>query len=106
MSRLVQHAREHLDFRRHCLELMRDAAECGDLPWREIACLADELRVTEGLPQVYGTKFEPAGGSLAPRPVEDPEDGGHRRAALGVEPLADHTDRIRRRFPLTGGEAS
>ncbi|MFJ9887069.1 DUF4135 domain-containing protein [Streptomyces sp. NPDC091287] len=105
-SRLVQHAREHLDFRRHCLELMRDAAERGDLPWREIAYLTDELRVTDGLPQVYGTKFEPVGGVLVPWPVEDPEDVDHRRAALGMEPLADHTDRIRRRFPLTGREAS
>ncbi|MFB8219314.1 DUF4135 domain-containing protein [Streptomyces anulatus] len=105
-SRLVQHAREHLDFRRHCLELMRDAAERGDLPWREIAYLTDELRVTDGLPQVYGTKFEPVDGVLVPWPVEDPQDVDRRRAALGMEPLADHTDRIRRRFPLTGREAS
>ncbi|MFE9696355.1 DUF4135 domain-containing protein [Streptomyces sp. NPDC006270] len=108
-SRLLQHARDHLDFRRHCLELMRDAAERGDLPWREVAYLTDELRVTEGLPQVYGTKFEPVGGVLVPWPVEDPGDVDHRRAALGMEPLADHTDRIRRRFPLenarpAGGE--
>ncbi|MFD5344122.1 DUF4135 domain-containing protein [Streptomyces anulatus] len=105
-SRLVQHAREHLDFRRHCLELMRDAAGRGDLPWREVACLTDELRVTDGLPQVYGTKFEPVGGVLVPWPVEDPEGVDRRRAALGMEPLADHTDRIRRRFPLTGRDAS
>ncbi|MFD3981922.1 DUF4135 domain-containing protein [Streptomyces griseus] len=105
-SRLVQHAREHLDFRRHCLELMRDAAERGDLPWREIAYLTDELRVTDGHPQVYGTKFEPVDGVLVPWPVEDPQDVDRRRAALGMEPLAEHTDRIRRRFPLTGREAS
>ncbi|MFJ6613893.1 DUF4135 domain-containing protein [Streptomyces sp. NPDC091289] len=103
-SRLVQHAREHLDFRRHCLELMRDAAGRGDLPWREVAYLTDELRVTDGLPQVYGTKFEPVGGVLVPWPVEDPEEVDRRRAALGMEPLADHTDRIRRRFPLEGTE--
>ncbi|WNF25611.1 DUF4135 domain-containing protein [Streptomyces sp. C11-1] len=101
-SRLVQHAREHLEFRKHCLELMRQAAEGGDLPWREVAYLTDELRLAEGLPQVYGTRFEPVGGELVPWPVEDPEGVDRRRAALGMEPLAEHTDRIRRRFPLGG----
>ncbi|MFI7329161.1 DUF4135 domain-containing protein [Streptomyces rubiginosohelvolus] len=99
-SRLVQHTRKHLDFRRHCLELMRDAAERRDLPWREVAYLTDGLRVDEGRPQVYGTKFEPVAGELVPWPIEEPEQVDRRRAALGMEPLADHTDRIRRRFPL------
>ncbi|RUP64540.1 hypothetical protein SSPNP10_29650 [Streptomyces sp. NP10] len=99
-SRLVQHARENLDFRHRCLELMRDAAERRDLPWREVAYLTDELRVDQGRPQVYGTKFEPVAGELVPWPVEEPEQVDRRRAALGMEPLADHTDRIRRRFPL------
>ncbi|MEU6718914.1 DUF4135 domain-containing protein [Nonomuraea sp. NPDC046802] len=105
-SRLVQHAREHLDFRRHCLDLMRQAAAGGDLPWREVAYLTDELRLADGLPQVYGTKFEPVAGKLVPCPIEDPDDVNHRRAAMGMEPLADYTDRIRQRFPLTGREAS
>ncbi len=98
-SRLVQHADGHLDFRRHCLDLMRQAAESGDLPWRDVAYMTDALRIDEGRPQVYGTKFEPVEGRLEPCPVEDPENVDHRRAELGMEPLADHTDRIRRRFP-------
>ncbi|MEU7861622.1 DUF4135 domain-containing protein [Nonomuraea sp. NPDC049141] len=105
-SRLVQHTRGHLDFRRHCLELMRQAAAGGDLPWREVAYLTDELRLADGLPQVYGTKFEPVAGTLVPCPIEEPDDVDHRRAAMGMEPLADYTDRIRQRFPLTGKEAS
>lgn len=105
-SRLVQHAREHLDFRRHCLELMRQAAERRDLPWREVAYLTDELRLADGLPQVYGTKFEPVAGELVPCPIEAPDDVDHRRAAMGLEPLADYTNRIRQRFPLPGRKAS
>ncbi|MEU2146151.1 DUF6624 domain-containing protein, partial [Streptomyces globisporus] len=58
------------------------------------------LCVDEGRPQVYGTKFEPVAGELVPWPIEEPEQVDRRRAALGMEPLADHTDRIRRRFPL------
>ncbi|MFE0874250.1 DUF6624 domain-containing protein [Streptomyces smyrnaeus] len=105
-SRLVQHAREHLDFRRHCLELMRQAAAGGDLPWREVAYLTDELRLAEGRPQVYGTKFEPVAGELVPCPIEEPDGVDRRRAAMGMEPLAEHTERIRSRFPLAGREAS
>ncbi|UBU09015.1 type 2 lantipeptide synthetase LanM [Nonomuraea gerenzanensis] len=100
-SRLVQHASGHLDFRRHCLELMRQAAAGGDLPWREVAYLTDELRLADGLPQLYGTKFEPVAGRLVPCPIEEPDGVDHRRAAMGLEPMADYTNRIRQRFPLT-----
>jgi hypothetical protein len=105
-SRLVQHAREHLNFRRYCLELMRQAAADGDLPWREVAYLTDELRLADGLPQVYGTKFEPVAGELVPCAIEEPDDVDRRRAAMGMEPLAGSTHRVRQRFPLTGREAS
>ncbi|UUU22841.1 type 2 lanthipeptide synthetase LanM [Streptomyces sp. DSM 40750] len=105
-SRLVQHARDHLDFRRHCLELMRQAAADGDLPWREVASLTDELRLADGLPQVYGTKFEPVAGELVPYRIEEPDDVDRRRASMGMEPLAEYADRIRQRFPLAGREAS
>ncbi|WP_189782896.1 DUF6624 domain-containing protein [Streptomyces capitiformicae] len=105
-SRLVQHARDHLDFRRHCLELMRQAAANGDLPWREVASLTDELCLADGLPQVYGTKFEPVAGKLVPYRIEEPGDVDRRRASMGMEPLAEYADRIRQRFPLTRREAS
>ncbi|MFF9566857.1 DUF4135 domain-containing protein [Streptomyces sp. NPDC014685] len=105
-SRLVQHARDHLDFRRHCLELMRRAAAGGDLPWREVASLTDELCIADGLPQVYGTKFERVDGELVPYRIGDPDHVDRRRASMGMEPLAQYTERIRQRFPLTGREAS
>ncbi|OEV04684.1 DUF4135 domain-containing protein [Streptomyces oceani] len=105
-SRLVQHAREHLPFRRHCLALMRQAATDRALPWREVAYLTDELRLAEGRPQLYGTKFEPVAGKLEPCPIEEPEEVDHRRAEMGMEPLARHTERARQRFPLAGREAS
>ncbi|MFB7955695.1 DUF4135 domain-containing protein [Streptomyces sp. NPDC056045] len=105
-SRLVQHARDHLDFRRHCLELMRRAAAGGDLPWREVASLTDELCIADGLPQVYGTKFEPVNGELVPYRIGEPDDVDRRRASMGMEPLAEYAERIRQRFPLTGRETS
>ncbi|MET7640723.1 DUF4135 domain-containing protein [Streptomyces sp. NPDC005438] len=104
-SRLVQHAREHLEFRQRCLELMRECAAGGDLPWRDVAYLTDELRLAEGQPQWYGTRFEPVNGRLVPCPIAEPERVDHRRARMGMEPLADHIERVRQRFPLAGSEA-
>ncbi|QNP76209.1 DUF4135 domain-containing protein [Streptomyces roseirectus] len=101
-SRLVQHAEGHRDLRHHCLDLMRQAAEKGDVPLRDVAYLTDALRIDDGRPQVYGTKFEPVAGRLEPCPVEDPDHVDHRRAAMGLDTLADHTARIRQRFPHPG----
>lgn len=98
-SRLVQHATGELDFRRHCLELVRAAAERGDVPRREVAYLTDTIRLAEGRPQVYGTKFERVGGRLRPRPLEEPDSVDQRRAALGMEALERYAERLRERFP-------
>lgn len=97
-SRLVQHTSEHLGFRKHCLRLMREAAETGDMPWREVAYLTDALRLDDGQPQVYGTKFHRVDGNLVPCPLEAPDEVDERRAAMGMEPLARHADLIRQRF--------
>lgn len=99
-GRLVQHARGRLPFRWDCLELVRQAAEAGELPRREIAYLTDALRLAEDRPQWYGTKFERVGDTLQPCPIEAPEQVDARRAELGLEPLAQYAERLRATFPL------
>jgi hypothetical protein len=103
--RLVQHASGDLDFRKHCLELVREAANNGDMPRRDIAYLTDVLRLAEGLPQLYGTKFDRAGDRLEPYPIDDPEEVDARRAALGMEPLARYALRVRASYPLRPNRA-
>ncbi|MEO3755597.1 DUF4135 domain-containing protein [Streptomyces sp. B6B3] len=99
--RLVQHARGEVAFRTSCLELIRRAAEAGDMPPREIAYVTDALRLAEERPQLYGTKFERVGDLLRPCPIEDPERVDERRAGLGLEPLARYARRVRETFPLS-----
>jgi hypothetical protein len=94
-----------LDFRKHCLELVREAANNGDMPRRDIAYLTDVLRLAEGLPQLYGTKFDRAGDRLEPYPIDDPEEVDARRAALGMEPLARYALRVRASYPLRPNRA-
>ncbi|WP_328459330.1 DUF4135 domain-containing protein [Streptomyces sp. NBC_00448] len=99
-ARLLQHATGELDFRKQCLELMRAAARKGGAPWEEVARLTDALRLAEGLPQVYGTKFADVGGVLEPCAIEDADGVDDRRAALGLESLHAYTERVRTRFGM------
>lgn len=103
--RLVQHLEGQLPFQRRCLELVRAAATAGDLPWSHLAYLTDTVRLSEGKPQVYGTKFRPEAGRLVPFPIETPDQVDDRRAAMGLEPLESYARRLRRRFPLGSHEA-
>ena len=105
-SRLLQHADGHLAFRKRCLTLMRRAAKAGDVPWREVAYVTDALRLAEGRPQRYGTKFERVGTDLVPCAIEAAAKVDERREKMGLEPLAAYAERLRERFPLTGAEAS
>jgi hypothetical protein len=97
-ARLVQHARRDTAFQRHCLRLLRRAAERGDAPWHQVAYLTDALRVATGRRQVYGTKFHRRDGALVPLPIERATSVDRRRAEVGLPPLAIYARQIRRTF--------
>ncbi|MFJ1614494.1 DUF4135 domain-containing protein [Streptomyces sp. NPDC088249] len=98
--RLVQHAEGPADLLRECLARMEQAAAEGDIPWRHVAYTTDAIRLGEGSPQLYGTKFRRGAGGLEPCPIEDPGAVDERRRRLGMEPLARYAVRLRRRFPV------
>ncbi|MFD5583472.1 DUF4135 domain-containing protein [Streptomyces sp. NPDC127063] len=101
--RLVQHAEGPLGFQYECLDLVEQAAGDGDLPWRQVAYVTDALRVHEGRPQVYGTKFRMREGELEPCPIEQPDRVDALRRSLGMEPLARYAARLRRRYQSPAG---
>jgi hypothetical protein len=84
---LVQHADHDLAFQKTCLTLLESAVQRGDAQPRQLAYLIDRIRVAEGLPQVYGTQFH---GQAEPLPIENEAKVDERRAAMGLEPLADY----------------
>jgi hypothetical protein len=96
--RLIQHVEHDDAFRWHCLELVREAAERGDLPLHHVAYLTDALRIGAGQHQLYGTKFHRDGDALVPLPIERARGVDRRRAALGLPPLAAYARQVRRRF--------
>ena len=93
---ILQHAIGQPALLRRGLELLRQAAARGEAPAAQVALLDDRIRTLEGRPQVYGTQHDwDARGQLSPLSVEDPASVEERRRAVGLEPLADQTARLR-----------
>jgi hypothetical protein len=85
---LVQHA--PAEFQEQCLPLLEEAAGRGDASPRDVAYLKDRVLLHRGEPQLYGTQYMIRDGVLTLWTVQDPEGLDERRAALGLEPEAQH----------------
>jgi hypothetical protein len=69
---------------------MEQAADSGLVDPAHVAYLADRVRMKEGRPQLYGTQLRERDGRLVPFPIEDEERVDHRRARVGMPPLAEY----------------
>lgn len=99
---LAQHAPDDLEFMQRCLELMRQAAP-GEVKLSNIALLDDRVRIIQGRPQRYGTQFRDLGNGWEPFPIEDPERVDERRAAMGLDTVAEDVARVRKRYSEAAG---
>ncbi len=100
---VLQHAIGNPGLQRRGLELLRQAAEKGEIPYLQIAYLDDRIRFFEGRPQLYGTQFDwDAGGELSPYPIEDLEKVDERRASVGLGPLAERIRQLREEAARSG----
>lgn len=100
--RLLQHAHGPREFQERCLRLIGAAAATGDMTRRDVAYLTDTLRLADGRPQLFGTKFQGEDGRLVPFPIERPDRVNERRRHMGMEDIGRYARRLRRRFPLPG----
>jgi hypothetical protein len=93
---IVQHAIGSAAVMRQGLAFLSAAAERGEAEWWRVAQLDDRIRVLEGRPQRYGTQHDwDDRGELSPQPIEDATGVHARRDAVGLEPLAAQTERLR-----------
>ena len=92
---LTQHADMDPAFQREALSLMAVAVAESEAPAREFAYLTDRVRLHAGELQVYGTQLDVVDGVPTPFEMEDPDGVDARRAAVGLEPLADYIDFFR-----------
>ncbi|MBW4699886.1 MAG: hypothetical protein KME03_18705 [Aphanocapsa lilacina HA4352-LM1] len=100
---LLQHAIGFPDLQRSALGLLQQAVAASEAAPLHAAMLEDRLCTFEGRPQRFGTQFDwDAAGDLSPLPIEDPEGVDARRRAVGLEPLAEQTRRMREQALLAG----
>lgn len=86
---VLQHA-DH-DSQVEYLPLMRDAVRRNEALGSQLAMLEDRVRIADGKPQLYGTQLSaPAGGAPHFDPIEDEAHVDERRAAVGLQPLAEY----------------
>jgi len=94
--RILQHSIGRPALQRRGLVLLERARDDGQAPAWQPAYLLDRIRFFEGLPQVYGTQFEPGEDGLpAPCPIEDPANVDERRRSVGLGTLAELTRSMR-----------
>jgi hypothetical protein len=91
---LVQHADRDPAFQRHCLDLLAVAAADGEADQQCVAYLTDRVNLAEGRPQEYGTQVIARDGQWMPRRLRDSDGVDDRRAAVGLEPMADYLTRF------------
>lgn len=96
---LVQHADRDVAFQKEYLGWLRRAFRAGELSeqaGQAVALLTDRVRTNQGRPQLYGTQVEIRDGAAAPMSIEDERNVDTRRARLGLPPLAEYLERLRR----------
>lgn len=97
---IVQHA--ELAFQKEMLPLVEKAYRSGGLSGQSYALLLDRVLVGEGKPQVYGTqakRFEEwKGQEPALEPIEDEANVDKRRAEVGLFPLSEYREMLRRLY--------
>ena len=97
---LVQHA-DHA-FMKEMLPLVEKAYRGGEVSGQSYALLLDRVLVGEGKPQVYGTqakRFEEwKGQEPALAPIEDEANVDKRRAEVGLPPLSEYRELLKRMY--------
>ena len=100
---IAQHAISKPHAMRRFAALLENAVARGVAPGWQLATLTDRIRTLEGRPQRYGTQFDwDESGELSPLPVEDAANVDTRRAALGLNTLAERTAQMRARAEAEG----
>jgi hypothetical protein len=86
---LVVQSNVDRDFQKACLKLMEKEAAKGEVDWKDVAFLTDQLRVLDGRKQLYGTQVKINKGKVTFHSIEDEKNVDKRRKEIGLPPLAE-----------------
>ncbi|MCC7502005.1 MAG: hypothetical protein IT229_05730 [Flavobacteriales bacterium] len=91
---VLQHADARPKVQEDHLPLMREAVEQGHARAHELAMFEDRVAVNNGRPQIYGSQIGWKDGKGFVKPMVDEAHVNERRAAVGLEPLEQYTERF------------
>ena len=105
---IIQHAGHDLPLMERSLTLMEPYFQTGEISDQNYALLYDRVSVYQGRPQRYGTQ----GGMLVidgikhhgAQPIEDVAHVDERRAAIGLQPLAEYLRLLRQMYGVPDDE--
>lgn len=101
---LVQHADRNREFQRKCLDLMNEMPD-GEVSKKNIAYLTDRVLAGEGKPQRFGTQITTVDGEFTVKEVEDPDNLNKRRAEVGLPPIEEYLEMVKRHYAPQKEEA-
>lgn len=87
---LIIHHSDDWPFKRQLLGRLAELAAAGEIRPGNYALFYDRVAQHDGRPQRYGTQFDCRDGRLVHYQVENPERLDARRAAVGLEPVAEY----------------
>jgi hypothetical protein len=95
-SLIVQHAPYELQ--KQMFPLVEAGYRAGTVRGGDYALLLDRILVHEGKPQVYGSQAKPFGrnGEVVLAPIEDEAHVDQRRAEVGLPPLAEYREMLKK----------
>jgi hypothetical protein len=96
---VVQHSPH--SFQKALLPLMQKEYGTGHLSGPNYALFLDRVLVEDGRPQVYGSRpkfFDEKNGEPALYPIEDEANVDKRRAEVGLSPLAEYREMLKRMY--------
>ena len=78
-----------IDYKEKYYDLIIDAANKGELEWKDVAFFVDKVKVGKNEKQIYGTrfKFDEQSKKLYYYPIEDIEHLNERRIKVGLEEM-------------------
>ncbi|QDU57185.1 DUF6624 domain-containing protein [Aeoliella mucimassa] len=102
---LVQHADRSPEFQLKCLTLMNELPQ-HEVSQQNVAYLTDRVLVAQGKPQKFGTQLHVEAGELVLRPTQDEATLDERRAAIGLQPVADYLQMARQMYGYSADEVA
>ncbi len=95
---IVQHGSPELQ--KKALPMLERAYKAGEATGEQLAMVTDRVRLNAGQPQLYGTRAKIENDILTLEPIEDEANVDKRRAALGLPPMKEYVEELKKMYKV------